>query len=232
MHNQAYFSIFTLIMPSKAIQFNKYSNCCWGTTRALLLSPTGSPRLSQLQSSSYASKNPGEAPCQGGTCRHLALHARAHSMSARGHAQSVWAGAGLQVLIVASRRTTAMTRKVILILRRFRKVLPCAHVTVTRMQPSLDIIHLLHRVHILFIYHHCISCIYMYILPILLFCPAAGAREMRRRRRGRRVAGEGCGAWGRPVGRSARRPGFAIPGRIRMSLRAIKSAHEPVVGLD
>ena len=68
MHNQAYFSIFTLIMPSKAIQFNKYSNCCWGTTRALLLSPTGSPRLSQLQSSSYASKNPGEAPCQSRIC--------------------------------------------------------------------------------------------------------------------------------------------------------------------
>ena len=27
MHIQAYFSIFTLIMPSKANPFNKYSNC-------------------------------------------------------------------------------------------------------------------------------------------------------------------------------------------------------------
>ena len=28
MHFQAYFSIFILIVPSKAKQFNKYSNCC------------------------------------------------------------------------------------------------------------------------------------------------------------------------------------------------------------
>ena len=31
------------------------------------------------------------------------------------------------------------------------------------------------------------------------------------------------------MGRAGRRPGVAIPGRIRMSLRAMKSAHEPVV---
>ena len=34
------------------------------------------------------------------------------------------------------------------------------------------------------------------------------------------------------MGRAGRRPGVAVPGRIRMSLRAMKSAHEPVdVGL-
>ena len=64
MHIQAYFSIFTLIMPSKANQFNKYSDCCGRATRERFLSLTESPDLSQLQSSSYASKNPGEAPCQ------------------------------------------------------------------------------------------------------------------------------------------------------------------------
>ena len=63
MHIQAYFSILKLIVPSKANQFNKYSNCCGGATRARLLSPADSP-LSQLQSTSCASKNPGEARCQ------------------------------------------------------------------------------------------------------------------------------------------------------------------------
>ena len=61
--------------------------------------------------------------------------ARAFTEGARAHAQSVWGRARLQVLNVASRRTR--TRKVILILRRFRKVpsslcicvvLPYAHV--------------------------------------------------------------------------------------------------------
>ena len=39
MHIQFFFSIFTLIMPSKAWkanQFNKYSNCRWRSTRVLL----------------------------------------------------------------------------------------------------------------------------------------------------------------------------------------------------
>ena len=73
----------------------------------------------------------------------------------------------------------------------------------------------------------------MSIVPILLLCPAAGAREMRRRRRGwrgrRRLRGvQGCGqAWAGD--RPGRRPGVAKPGRIRMSLRAIKRVHEPVV---
>ena len=92
------------------------------------------------------------------------------------------------------------------------------------------ILHLIHILHILFIY--CICCIYMYILPTLLLCPAAGAREMlRRRQRGRRRCGSCLPAarWGGPVGRSGRRPGFAIPARTRMSLPAITSAHEPVV---
>ena len=53
--------------------------------------------------------------CEGGTCRCLALHAHAHSLSIH----SVWGGAGLQVLNVASRVTRA--RKVIRIWRRFRK---------------------------------------------------------------------------------------------------------------
>ena len=39
MHMQAYFSIFTLIMPSKANQFNQYSSCCWRSARALLPLP-------------------------------------------------------------------------------------------------------------------------------------------------------------------------------------------------
>ena len=72
----------------------------------------------------------------------FSLHARAHSLSPRAHAQSVWGGAGLQVLNVASRRTR--TQKVILILMilmilmwRFRKVpstlcmcvvLPCSQI--------------------------------------------------------------------------------------------------------
>ena len=55
MHIQAYFSIFTLIMPSKAHQsrFNKYFNCCWGATLALLLSPADSShqRFRQLVAS-------------------------------------------------------------------------------------------------------------------------------------------------------------------------------------
>ena len=42
MHIQAYFSIFTLIIASKANYFNKYSNCCWCSTLALLLSPADS----------------------------------------------------------------------------------------------------------------------------------------------------------------------------------------------
>ena len=66
-----YLHIKCIFMPSKgqlclprANQFNKCSNCCWDATRALLLSPTESPHLSQLQLSTYASKNPCEAPCQ------------------------------------------------------------------------------------------------------------------------------------------------------------------------
>ena len=52
---------------------------------------------------------------EGGTCRCLALHARAHTLSASAHAQSVWV-----VPNVASRRTR--TLKVILIWQLFRKV--------------------------------------------------------------------------------------------------------------
>ena len=37
------------------------------------------------------------------------------------------------------------------------------------------------------------------------------------------------GPGGGPVGRAGRRSGVAVPGCIRMSLRAMKSAHEPVV---
>ena len=58
MHIQVYFSIFTLIMPFKANQLNKYSNCCCLGTLVLLLSPADSSYLSQLQLSSYASENP------------------------------------------------------------------------------------------------------------------------------------------------------------------------------
>ena len=35
MHIQTYFSIFTLIMHSKANQFNIYSKCCWCAALAL-----------------------------------------------------------------------------------------------------------------------------------------------------------------------------------------------------
>ena len=52
---QAYFSIFKLIMPSKANQFNKYSTYCGRATRQRLLSPTLS-LLSENQSSSDASE--------------------------------------------------------------------------------------------------------------------------------------------------------------------------------
>ena len=50
--------------------------------------------------------------------------------------------------------------------------------------------------------------IYMYIVPILLLCPAAGAREMRRRRmrRGRLRA---CRCWLPAAGRARRQ---ACPG--------------------
>ena len=59
----------------------------------------------------------------------------------------------------------------------------------------------------------------MYILPILLLCPAAGAREMWCRLRGLLLLqGVQGGRWGGPVGLSGRRPGVAIPARIRMSL--------------
>ena len=36
----AYFSIFTLIMPSKANQINRHSNCSWRAILALLLAET------------------------------------------------------------------------------------------------------------------------------------------------------------------------------------------------
>ena len=54
--------------------------------------------------------------------------------------------------------------------------------------------------------------IYKYIMPILLFCPAAGAREMWQKRRGLLPGGVGRWAWGSS-----------------MSLLAIKSAYKPVV---
>ena len=50
---------------------------------------------------------------------------------------------------------------------------------------------------------------------------------LRRWRRGRLQPPGGPG--GGPVGRAGRRSGVAVPGCIRMSLRAMKSAHEPVV---
>ena len=65
----AYFSIFTIIMPSKANQINRYSNCGWSATLALLLSPAFSSYRSQLQSSSYASERPkGRWYCLGQGC--------------------------------------------------------------------------------------------------------------------------------------------------------------------
>ena len=82
-----------------------------------------------------------------------------------------------------------------------------------------------------------IRCIYMYILPILLLCPAAGPAQEQEKcgRGGAGGGGSGCGACraaarsGGPVERSGRRSGVAIPGRIRKRLRATKSAHEPVI---
>ena len=59
----------------------------------------------------------------------------------------------------------------------------------------VHILHIVHTLHIMFIVHkvhismYYICCTSMYILPILLLCPATGAREMlpQRRRRGRRL---------------------------------------------
>ena len=68
----------------------------------------------------------------------------------------------------------------------------------------------------------------MYIVPIFLLCPAQEQEKC--------GGGGGRGAVGRAGlragpggGRPGRRPGVAKPGRIRISLRAMKSAYEPIV---
>ena len=82
--------------------------------------------------------------------RHVQVHTRAHSLSI----QSVWGGARLQVLNVASRRTR--TRKVIRIWRRFRKApstlcicaclpnSPYAHAYIAHICIYMHIIFILH----------------------------------------------------------------------------------------
>ena len=67
--SSAYLHLLCLPWP---ISCFKYSNCCGG---AAVLSP---PQLSQLQSSSYASKNHGEAPCPGLPIKDLLKEPKLH----------------------------------------------------------------------------------------------------------------------------------------------------------
>ena len=77
MHMQAYFSIFTLIMPSKANHFNHYSNCCWRSARALLPLPADFFHLShcQIQWSFYSSEHPQHRLSSSLNSGFLAVHA-------------------------------------------------------------------------------------------------------------------------------------------------------------
>ena len=49
MHIQAYFSIFRLIVLSKANHLNQYSTCCGQATLELLLSPAEYPHQGYSQ---------------------------------------------------------------------------------------------------------------------------------------------------------------------------------------
>ena len=78
-----------------------------------------------------------------------------------------------------------------------------------------------------------VCCIYVYSANIATLSCSRSKRDAVVA--DKEAGGGGCRAcraaawWGGPVCLSGRRPGVAIPGRISMSLQAIKSVHEPVV---
>ena len=74
----------------------------------------------------------------------------------------------------------------------------------------------------------CIKCI-LHMLQIDVYCANIAPLSCRRSKRNAAAAeAEGAAAAARRR-RAGRRPGVAIPGRIRMTLQAMKSVHKPVV---